>query len=133
MSACEWASDDHTLTELHDPVREKQWLGSQIVANMSTALLTNALAGEGTVDCDTTLSDCISVVLQAALCCRAGDMRRNKRYDGEEYLRWEDLQIGVLGTKEQHSFGMVTTLKHTKGFKRNSGRNVQITLRSLGH
>lgn len=85
---------------------------------MVTAVFTDALCGKGTQDWDTTVSDCLSLALQAALAARCGDFKQSKRYKGEEYLKWRDINIVACGDSAANpQLKMVITLHYTKGFK----------------
>lgn len=42
------------------------------------------------------MSKALSLVLQAALVARAGDMTRSQGYEGQEYIRFEHVQIKLV-------------------------------------
>ena len=100
-----------------DPVRERLWLGSRIVQQMAVAMLNNAI-NNGTKSWDVTLSCCLTIVLQSALACRAGDIQRSKHYTGEEYLQWKHITLKATGATVQNpKLTMLVTLLYRKGHK----------------
>jgi hypothetical protein len=99
-----------------DPVREKQWLTCQVVKKLVTAVLMDAIQN-GTKCWDMTVAGCFSLVLQAALCSRAGDFMRSKHYTGGEYLKWEDIQLVATVDNGEVSLKMLVKLLWRKGHK----------------
>jgi hypothetical protein len=104
-----------------DPVREKQWIGCQIMKRLATAVLTNA-AQRGTKSWDATLAGTFSLVLQSAMTSRVGDFKRSKLYNGEEYLKWQDIELIAANASsttdnDKITFRMRVTLYYRKGFK----------------
>lgn len=83
---------------------------------MSKAMLSNALTN-GTKSWDVTISDCLSLVLQAGLASRGGDFKRSGDYGGNEHLRWEHIKMLALGDRADPKLKMVVTLHYRKGFK----------------
>jgi hypothetical protein len=104
-----------------DPAREKQWIGSQIVKRLATAVLTNA-AQRGASSWDTILAGTFSLVLQAAVSSRSGDIKQSLLWTGEEYLKWRDIEIMAVNDSstadnDKMVFRMKVTLSYRKGFK----------------
>lgn len=99
-----------------DPVRERQWLTSEIMKKLVTAVIVNAVHN-GTKSWDVTVSSCLSLVLQAAMASRSGDFRRSHHYDGEEFLKWRDIQLVVEERNGVGSLRMLIKLRYCKGQK----------------
>ena len=100
-----------------DPVRERLFLTSRIMERLNTALLTDAIVN-GTRSWDGTISDCLSLALQAALAARAGDIKRSGRYTGSEYIQWQDVEMLALGANAQSpGLKMVVAMRYRKNHK----------------
>lgn len=84
--------DDGAITR--DPVREVQWLTSQIIKHLVSVTFLDAI-DNGTQSWDYTSSGMFALVLQAALASRAGDFMRSHHYTGKQYLHWKDITIIV--------------------------------------
>lgn len=109
--------NDNRITK--DPIRERQWIQSQIITKLATAAFTEALQ-RGTKDWDATLADVFSLTLQAAMASRSGDFKRSSGWDADKCLKWQDLELvatGGHGNNEQLVFRMKVTLYNRKGFK----------------
>lgn len=98
------------------PSLEKQWISAMLVRKMVVALLCNAIE-EGTRCWDSVIYKCLSLVIQAATCSRAGDTRQSQLYRYPVHLRWEHVVIKMTGTEQNPSMRMLIKLYHTKGHK----------------
>lgn len=108
--------DDGQITQ--DPVREKQWLTCQVVKKLATAVVSDAVQN-GTRSWDFTLAGTFSLVLQAALSSRSGDFKRSSHYTGDEYLKWQDIELVAVGSNDNDKlvFKMLVKLFYRKGAK----------------
>jgi hypothetical protein len=108
--------DDGQITK--DPVREKQWLTCQIVKKLATAVISDAVQ-QGTRSWDMTLAGTFSLVLQAAMASRSGDFTRSAHYTGDEYLKWQDIQLVATGSNDNNGlvFKMLIKLSYRKYHK----------------
>ncbi|KAF7189366.1 hypothetical protein HII31_09344 [Pseudocercospora fuligena] len=120
--------DDGKVTK--DLVREKQWLTCQVMKRMITVIFEDAI-NNGTKSWDVTLAGCLGLALQAAITSRAGDFRRSSHYQGEQYLKWENIELKATGDRENPRLAMLVTLYFRKGFKRDSSKATKIELRQL--
>lgn len=108
--------DDGQITK--DPVREKQWLTCQIVKKLATAVMSDAVQ-QGTQSWDVTLAGTFSLVLQAAMASRSGDFKRSAHYTGDEYLKWQDIELVATVSDDNNElvFKMMIKLFYRKGHK----------------
>jgi hypothetical protein len=107
--------DDGQITK--DPVREKLWLTCQIVKRLATAVVSDAVQ-HGTKSWDATRAGTFSLVLQAAMASRSGDFTRSSHYTGDQYLKWQDIElVAVYGDDNELVFKMLVKLFYRKGHK----------------
>jgi hypothetical protein len=97
-----------------DPAREKQWITCVIIHKLATAVLSDVVQ-QGTKNWDLTIAGTFSLVLQAALAARSGDINRSAEYTGDEHLKWQDIELTATG--DRSSFKMTVKLLYRKGFK----------------
>src|SRR6266550_504667 len=82
-----------------DPFLIRQYIIARILKRIVAALISNALTS-GTTSWGKATSKVLSLVLQAALVARAGDMARSQAYEGQEYIRFEHVQIKLVRTTD---------------------------------
>lgn len=99
-----------------DPVREKQWITYEVVHKLATAVLSDAVQ-TGTKNWDLTLAGTFSFVFQAALAARSGDIMKSVGYKGDEYLKWQDIELRATGSGDEMVFKMKVKLLYRKGYK----------------
>lgn len=95
---------------------EKLWLMHDVVGRMTTAILRDAVT-QGTQSWEITIQRCLSLLLMAALCCRAGDFTRSNMYDGLEVLRWEHVTVHLEAAESPSRFMAMLELQYCKGEK----------------
>ncbi|KAL8714820.1 MAG: hypothetical protein Q9220_001333 [cf. Caloplaca sp. 1 TL-2023] len=122
--------DDGQITK--DPVREKQWLTCQIVKKLATAIFSDAVQ-QGTVNWDTILAGTFSLVVQAAMASRSSDFMRSAHYTGDEYLKWQDMELVATASDDDNMlvFKMMVKLLYRKGHKRDKAAAFSIELGQL--
>lgn len=100
-----------------DVKREKQWMGSVVVAKMVEAAYQDAL-DNGVLCWDRSLAKTQSLVLVAALGCRVGDVSwtRHDRHD-LPYLTYGDLDMKLVGGSEVQHLVMLMRMRNDKGKK----------------
>ncbi|KAI1867821.1 uncharacterized protein JN550_006962 [Neoarthrinium moseri] len=109
---------DGVLTK--ERVQEAQWITSETVHLLSRSMLHDAIQN-GTLSWDAIIMKTMSLILQAAVSGRAGDVRRSFRYDDpddDDNLRcvcWEHIVMRMDFRDDQRIFTATVTLKHTKG------------------
>lgn len=99
-----------------DPAREKQWITYEIIHKLATAVLSDAVQN-GTKNWDITLAGTFSLVFQAALAARSGDITKSVGYKGDEYLKWQDIDLRATGSGDEMVFNMTVKLLYRKGYK----------------
>ena len=99
-----------------DPLREKQWVGALLVERLVMAYFQHTL-DQGTFNWDTVLLRILSAVLQSTLSCRAGDIARSQRYNGDEYLRWEHVLLKLVQYEGKEIIQAQIVLRYAKGKK----------------
>lgn len=79
-----------------------------------------------------TCSKVLSLVLQAALASRAGDIARSKHYKGVEYLQWQHIKMKLV-TQPDGSLRwiMLVTLVYQKGYKDDPSMNQKFKFEEL--
>jgi hypothetical protein len=97
-----------------DPAREKQWITCVMIHKLATAVLSDAVQ-QGTKNWDLTLVGTFSIVFQAALASRSGEIARSKGYTGDEHMKWEDIELRATG--DGSAFEMTVKLFYRKGHK----------------
>lgn len=98
------------------PTLEKQWISAMLVRQMVTALLRKAIA-DGTRSWDAVIHKCLSLVLQAATCARAGDIVQSDSYSDPVHLQWKHVKVKFMGTVEKPDMRMLVKMFFTKGHK----------------
>jgi hypothetical protein len=98
----------------NDPVREKLWIGCVMIQKLATAVLSDAVQ-QGTKNWDLTIASTFSIVLQAALASRSGETTRSAGYTGDEYMKWQDIELTATG--DGSAFKMTVKLLYRKGHK----------------
>lgn len=101
-----------------DPAREKQWVTAMLVKRLVQSLLQQALSS-GTLSWDVTLSRSLSLLLQAALCSRSGEVLRSPDYEDLECLLYEHITLKLVRNKKtgkEHFRGLMV-LAFEKGKK----------------
>ena len=68
-----------------------QWIGASMIEKMSRAWFQAAL-DDGCLSWDVTIHKGLTVVLQSALACRAGDMTLSRGYTNE-FMQWIDITM----------------------------------------
>ncbi|KAJ9649659.1 hypothetical protein H2199_000437 [Coniosporium tulheliwenetii] len=114
-----------------DPTREQLWLTCEIVHRMATALLDHGLT-QGTYSWDVLLSKTLGLVLQAALCARAGDIRRSRDWEGMEFMRYEHIDIRLVERDGTERLAALVNIAYSKGFKDDQSNNHKAELWELG-
>jgi hypothetical protein len=71
--------------------RERQWLGANMLENMSRSWLRVGL-NAGCNSWDVHLQKLLSVVMLSALGCRSGELTLSEHYT-EEYMRWKHVTL----------------------------------------
>jgi hypothetical protein len=71
----------------------------------------------GTKCWDATVAGSFAIVLQAALCAKSGDFKRSAHYQGEEYLKWQDVEIVAVKQDGKFVLKMLVKLFWCKGHK----------------
>lgn len=100
-----------------DPFLTRQYITARILKRIIAALISNALTS-GTTSWDKVMSKARSLVLQAALVARAGDMARTQAYEGQEYIRFEHVQIKLVRTTNgNEALVGLAKMEHWKGEK----------------
>jgi hypothetical protein len=80
-----------------DPFLTRQYITARILKRIVATLISDVLT-PGITSWDKVLSKALSLVLQAALVARAGDMARSQAYEGQEYIGFEHVQIKLVRT-----------------------------------
>jgi hypothetical protein len=80
-----------------DPFLIRQYITARILKRIVATLISGVLTS-GITSWDKVLSKVLFLVLQAALVARAGDMARSQAYEGQEYIRFEHVQIKLVRT-----------------------------------
>ena len=100
-----------------DPTREMLWLYAKVVKQMCTAIVTDAIEN-GTHSWDVTCSKVLALILQAALCSRAGDVAKSTRYSDADCLNWKHVMLKRVSRKDgTQNWEALITLAYTKGHK----------------
>ena len=81
-----------------------------------TSVVSDAIQN-GTKSWDMTLGGSFALVLQAAMSSRAGDFKRSAHYTGEQYLKWQDIELVAKVRDGRVVMKMLVTLHYTKGHK----------------
>ncbi|KAK4983140.1 hypothetical protein LTR50_007403 [Elasticomyces elasticus] len=122
---------------------ERQWLPARTIGHFVRALLKNAIR-HGTYNWSLVIYKCLCIILQSALSCRAGDIARSVRYEDDECLRYEHVELKVYIAEDSEApihapvldrvvLKARITLKFTKGYKREPSLNHSVTLESLSN
>lgn len=95
---------------------KNEWIGVAIVEKMSRCWLQAALDG-GCLSWDIVIHKAMSVVLQSALCCRAGEIAKSCYYTMES-MRWSHLVMKLPpGRNTLDDVHLTCQLKFMKGKK----------------
>ncbi|THZ41953.1 hypothetical protein D6C88_10247 [Aureobasidium pullulans] len=112
------------------PAREKQWITSNVVFEMLTAMFKDAIT-KGTPSWSVTIGKDFSLALVSATAARAGDIARSHRYNEDYVLKWKGVVIKVsIDSMRRSSFRSKITMRHTKAYKNDSSQNTVVTLES---
>jgi hypothetical protein len=100
-----------------EPIRsETLWITSDVIRKITEALLKDALV-HGTQSWDVSISKALVLCLQAALCCRIGDITRANYYTGMECLRYEHITIQLEEHEGRRLFVSKFVLQYCKDEK----------------
>jgi hypothetical protein len=81
---------------------------------------------------DVTCSKVLSLILQAALGSRAGDVARSTRYSDADCLNWKHVLIKLVSRKDgTQNWEAFITLAYTKGHKDDGSKNHKAQLGAL--
>jgi hypothetical protein len=99
---------------------------------MVRAFFDDALS-QGTLNFDTIIAKCLSVVLVSSLGCRGGDVMRSREYHGTEYLQYQHIELTLDAGMEPafENLRAIITLDYTKGSKLTRNKSVVKYLRPL--
>ncbi|THX55410.1 hypothetical protein D6D06_04901 [Aureobasidium pullulans] len=127
-------SNFHDLREkgkiTRKPAREKQWITSNVVFEMLTAMFKDAIT-KGTPSWSVTVGKDFSLALVSATAARAGDLAISHRYNEDYVLKWKGVVIKVsIDSMRRSSFRSKITMRHTKAYKDDSSQNTVVTLES---
>lgn len=88
----------------------------------------------GTYDRTVTISKALSIVVQAALAARVGDVSVSRHVSTDYCLRYKHITIRVLEDDDYNvTFDGKIVLAHTKSHKEDPKKNVILTLDPLNH
>lgn len=87
-----------------------------MIRKMSVALINDA-EQNGTLSWDVTLSRVLSLVLQATVAGRSGDVARSRQYYGQEFLQYGHITIKLVSKNDSERLVAILDLKNCKGFK----------------
>jgi len=96
--------------------RKPQFIGFLTVKKLLTSYMVRGIE-HGVVSWDVHLSRWASIVFQAALNCRVGELLRSKEYKGTEFLAYEDIEMKLVDGVEFHHLQMRIKLRYEKGTK----------------
>jgi hypothetical protein len=99
------------------PARARNWVGVFWVRKLANALLVDALV-DGTSSWDVTIHRILSIVLQAALPCRSGDIYPT-HHATSSFLCWNDVQIKFRGNSTEGVENLIAqiTIRDHEGWK----------------
>lgn len=124
-----WREGILTREAAHDP----EWITCRLVLHLSTAIVKDAIP-HGTYDWTVTISKALSIVVQAALAARAGDITVSRHVSTDCCLRYKHITIRVLEDDDYNvTFDGKIVLAHNKKNKEDPKMNVVLTLDSLNH
>lgn len=83
---------------------------------MATTLLDHGLT-QGTHSWDVLLSRTLGLVLQAALCARAGDILRSQDWEGMEFMRYEHVDIRLVERDGTERLAALVNIAYSKNLK----------------
>ncbi|EHL01117.1 hypothetical protein M7I_2806 [Glarea lozoyensis 74030] len=109
--------------------KELHWVGTYLVEKMVRAWFQNAI-DNGYRSWDIVVHKALSVVLQSALACRAGEICRSKGYE-TEYMQWSDIVMTLPpGWTTIDDVQVSCLLRYEKNQKRekNTYREVPLTV-----
>ncbi|MCJ1435728.1 hypothetical protein MMC27_005103 [Xylographa pallens] len=93
-----------------------QWIGVSLVEKMSRSWLQAAL-DNGCLSWDIVIHKALTLVLQSALLCRAGEIAKSKLYT-VEFMRWRDMVMTLpLGADTLDDVQLTCLLRFEKGKK----------------
>ncbi|KAK7711430.1 hypothetical protein SLS64_005454 [Diaporthe eres] len=114
--------------------RKRERVGFYILRILGQAWFTKSLT-EGCLSWDIIISRFLSVSLVAATASRAGDITRSQGYTGPQYVRWEHIELVLVGEHddEPRIEDMVAqiTIAYEKGSKGIRNRNKVVTVKAL--
>lgn len=97
--------------------QKQTWIGFATLSRMVRAYLERAIPS-GTINWDLTIARCFSSVPVASLGVRAGDLAQSGGYDGEEYIKYEDVELFIDGDEAVFTnLRVQITVKYAKGKK----------------
>ncbi|TIA14576.1 hypothetical protein D6C80_05620 [Aureobasidium pullulans] len=112
------------------PARERQWITSNVVFEMTTAIFQDAIT-KGTPSWSVTVGKAFSLAIISATAARAGDIARSHRYNDDYVLKWKDVIIKVsIDALGRPLFRCKITMRHTKSYKDDPSHNTVVTLES---
>jgi hypothetical protein len=96
--------------------REPQWIGFLALRFLLTSYISEGLT-DGVLSWDVRVCRWLSMVLQSSADCRAGEVTLSVGYTGEEFLKWEDIEIKLVGGDTLKHLRARVTLRWEKGSK----------------
>ena len=96
---------------------KRTWISFAVLSRLVSSFLTHTIQ-QGTRNWYLPIAKCLSVVLVAALGARPGDVARSYLYTGQEYLRFRNIHLHVVGTEATFANLRATiTLEFQRGFE----------------
>lgn len=106
--------DEGKITQIS--TRDRHWVTAQIVTRLVSGMFAQALTG-GTLSWDVTISRALSILLQSALACRAGEVGFSQGYDHLFAMRYEHIEVKVVFINGQWQFIALVDVLFTKTSK----------------
>lgn len=96
--------------------RKSQWIGFLTLRSLLVSYVKDGLAN-GVTSWDVRISRWLSIVLQSSADSRAGEVVRSDNYDGEEFMKWEDVEVKLVGGTQFEHLQAQATILWEKGSK----------------
>lgn len=96
--------------------RKSQWIGFLTLRSLLVSYIKDGLTN-GVTSWDVRVSRWLSIVLQSSADSRAGEVARSDNYDGEQFMKWADIEIKLVGGTRFENLQAQATILWEKGSK----------------